>query len=99
MSYQSTNGKAKDQTVETIVASACLGKIPARVMLNRMIALVAETILPESQCGFKAVRGTVDMIFVARQVQEKCREQKQPMDEMFVHRPTKAVDTVSRESL
>ena len=28
-------------------------------------------LLPESQCGFRAGRGTVDMIFATRQLQEK----------------------------
>ena len=29
-------------------------------------------LLPESQCGFRKKRGTIDMIFAARQLQEKC---------------------------
>lgn len=37
--------------------------------------ILARVLLPESQCGFRAGRGTADMIFVARQLQEKCREQ------------------------
>ena len=48
------------------------GKIQARVLLNRLIQHLEQDppILPESQCGFQASRGTVDMIFAARQLQE-----------------------------
>jgi len=48
------------------------GKILARILLNR-IQIVAEIILPESQCG------TIDMIFCARQLQEKSKEQQKPI--------------------
>jgi len=36
------------------------------VMLQRLLTQVAETVLPESQCGFRRGRSTVDMMFVAR---------------------------------
>ena len=51
------------------------GKILARVLLNRLIPLIAQENMPESHCWFRSNRGTVDMIFVLRQIQEKCREQ------------------------
>ena len=50
------------------------GKVFARILANR-IAPIAESVLDESQCGFRKCRGTIDMIFVARQLQEKAREQ------------------------
>ncbi|XP_076059549.1 uncharacterized protein LOC143036186 [Oratosquilla oratoria] len=40
------------------------GKVLARILLNRL-QNVAEVILPESQCGFRPSRGTIDMIFCA----------------------------------
>ena len=46
------------------------GKILARILLNRILPL-AEEVLPESQCGFRPTRGTTDMVFVARLLQEK----------------------------
>jgi len=55
------------------------GKILARVMLNRLLTHVAEVILPESQCGFLRGRSTIEMVFVARLLQEKCREQHRPL--------------------
>ena len=74
------------------------GKILARVLLNRLIAHLEHGHLPESQCGFRAGRGTMDMIFAARQLQEKCIEQCRDLYMTFVDL-TKAFDTVSREGL
>lgn len=50
-------------------------KILARVLLNRLVPAITEEHLPESQCGFRANRGTTDMVFVLQQLQEKCQEQ------------------------
>ena len=48
------------------------GKILAGVLLNRLNEhLERSGLLPESQCGFRKNRGTIDMIFTARQLQEK----------------------------
>ena len=74
------------------------GKILARIIANRLSSQVAEKILPESQCGFRPGRGTVDMIFTARQIQEKCREQNRDLYMVFIDL-TKAFDTVSRDAL
>ncbi|CAH1233279.1 TBL2 [Branchiostoma lanceolatum] len=46
-------------------------KILARTILNRLTSAVAERVHPESQCGFRSGRGTADMIFAYRQLQEK----------------------------
>ena len=54
------------------------GKILAKILQFRLQTL-AEDILPESQCGFRANRSTQDMIFTLRQLQEKCAEQLQPL--------------------
>ena len=80
----------------TLLSTA--GKILARVLLDRLIPAIAEDVLPESQCGFRANRGTTDMIFVLRQIQEKCREQNMALYAAFMDL-TKAFDTVSREGL
>lgn len=74
------------------------GKILARILLNRLNAHLERDLLPESQCGFRAGRSTVDMVFAARQLQEKCREQNVGLYTTFVDL-TKAFDTVSREGL
>ena len=59
---------------------------------------LADTVYPETQCGFRSGRSTVDMIFCLRQLQEKCREQQRPLHIAFVDL-TKAFDTVSRHGL
>jgi len=73
------------------------GKILTRI-LNSRLSPLAENILPESQYGFRPSRGTTDMIFTARQLQEKCREQNQPLYMAFIDL-TKAFDSVGRELL
>ena len=67
-------------------------------MLRRLIDTITEDLLPESQCGFRKNRRTLDMIFSARQKQEKCCEQKQDLFMAFVDL-SKAFDTVHCELL
>ena len=74
------------------------GKILARVILNRVIKHVVDDVYPESQCGFRAGRGTIDMIFSLRQIAEKVREKNHEMYMVFVDL-TKAFDTVNRTAL
>ena len=73
------------------------GKIFARIIINRLTTHLDST-FPESQCGFRSGRGTADMLFAARQIQEKCREQNLDLYMVFVDL-TKAFDSVSREGL
>ena len=50
-------------------------KILTKIMLNRLnVQLDQKGLIPERQCGFRKDRGTIDMIFTARQLQEKCQE-------------------------
>ena len=74
------------------------GKILARLLLNRLLDHLEQDLLPESQCGFREGRGTADMIFAARQLQEKFREQNRELFSTYVDL-TKAFDTVSRTGL
>ena len=75
------------------------GKVLARVLLNRLNEHLEQLgLLPESQCGYRKDRGTTDMIFIARQLQEKCQEHNMDLYMTFVDL-TKAFDTVSREGL
>ena len=73
-------------------------KILARIMLTRLCKHIAENVLPETQCGFRKERSTCDMIFVTRQLQEKCHEQNRDLHIAFIDL-TKAFDTVNRDLL
>ena len=52
------------------------GKIMAHITLNRLNDKITPHVLPETQCGFRNNRSTMDMVFSLRQIQEKCTEQK-----------------------
>ena len=58
----------------------------------------SENTLPDSQCGFRPGRSTVDMVFTVRQIQEKCTEQQMDLFACFIDL-TKALNTVNREAL
>ena len=72
-----------------------VGKAFVRVVLNRL-HLLAERVYPEAQCGFRAARSTIGMVFSVRQLQEKCREQRKPLNLASVDL-TKVLDLVSRD--
>ena len=73
-----------------------IGKVFAKVILIRLQKL--EHVYPESQCGFRAGRSTIDMVFSLRQLQEKCKEQRMTLYIAFIDL-TKAFDLVSRGGL
>ena len=68
--------------------------------MNRLnVHLDQKGLIPESQCGYKKKdRGTIDMIFTARQLQEKRQEQNvnlyMAFDDLI-----KAFETVGRDGL
>ena len=74
-----------------------IDKVFAKVILMRLQKL-AERVYPESQCGFRAGRSTIDMVFSLRQLQEKSREQQMPPYIAFIDLK-KAFDLVSRDGL
>ena len=74
------------------------GKILACSLLNRLLKHLEQGHLPKGQCGFRAGRGTIDIVFSTRQLQEKSMEQHQDLHMAFVDL-TKAFDTVSRAEL
>ena len=74
------------------------GKLLARVRLNRPIVHLEQGLLPERQCVLRSGLRTVDMIFAARQLQEKCQEQYDDLFITFIDM-TKAFDTVCRDGL
>lgn len=71
------------------------GNFLAKIILNR-IEKILEEVLPESQCGFRANRSTIEMIFSFRQLQKKShRTTSSTVCGLF----SKAFDTVDRETL
>ena len=96
--YKNKGGKSDCSNYQGITLLSIAGKILAHVLLNRLILTIAKENMPESQCGFRSNKGTIDMIFVLMQIQEKCREQTMGLYAAFVDL-TKAFDTVSRDGL
>ena len=95
--YKNKGDRSDCNNYRGISLLSIVGKVFARVVLSRLQVL-AEQVYPESQCGFRAGRSTVDMIFSVRQLQEKCQEQNKPLYLAFIDL-TKAFDLVSRDGL
>ena len=76
--FKNKGGHSDCNNYRGISLLSIVGKVFARVVLARL-QIQADRIYPESQCGFRSGRSTVDMIFSARQLQEKYREQQQPL--------------------
>lgn len=95
--YKNKGERSDCNNYRGISLLSIVGKTFARVVLNRL-QLLAERVYPEAQCGFRAERSTIDMIFSPRQLQEKCREQRRPLYIAFIDL-TKAFDLVSRSGL
>ncbi|KAK2176302.1 hypothetical protein NP493_672g01002 [Ridgeia piscesae] len=74
------------------------GNIFTRILLNRLSTHITPDVVPETQCGFRGNRSTMDMIFCLRHLQEKCIEQYRPLYMVFVDF-SKAFDTVGRTGL
>ena len=72
------------------------GKVFARFLLKRLVDTISEGILPDTQCGFRSNRSTIDMIFAARQLLEKSREQHRNLYVAFIDL-SKAFDSVDRD--
>ena len=53
--------------------------VPGKVfgcIIAHHVQMLAEMMIDETQCGFRKMHGCNDMVFVARQLQEKAREQQ-----------------------
>ena len=82
-----------------ILLASIPGKVFSRI-LNARLATYAEErkILPESQCGFRPGRGTMDMVFAPKLAMEIADYKKPPFHVLFVDL-VKAYDSVSRAGL
>ena len=65
---------------------------------NVLIYEVMNNVLQKSQCGFRAGRGTTDIIFAMQKIQQMCREQNQDLYMVFIDL-TKAFDSINRTGL
>ena len=74
-----------------------LGKAFVRVILNRFQKL-AERVIPETQCGFRRAKSTINIFISLRLLQEKCREQQVPLCIDFIDL-TNAFHLVSKSDL
>ena len=93
--YKNKGDRAECGNSRGIALLSTAGKILAKIVLQRIMKNITERILPETQCGFRADRSTVDMVFSARQVIEKCREQHRDLYIAFIDL-AKAFDSVDR---
>ena len=96
--YKQKGDRAECGNSRGISLLSVAGKVLAKIMLTRLFEHVADLVLPESQCCFRCGRSTIDMTFVARQLQEKCCEQHQDLYMAFADL-TKAFDAVNRDLL
>ena len=74
-----------------------MGKLFATVLNDRLQLVVEETV-SDSQCGFRAGRGCVDMIFCVHKLVEKALGHNTKLFLLFVDL-LKAYDSVPREAL
>ncbi|BHF63537.1 hypothetical protein SprV_0200653100 [Sparganum proliferum] len=73
-------------------------KVFVRILLNRLNHHLEQGLVPESQCSSCRQRGTTDMIFATRQLQEKCQKMRIRLYSALMDL-TKAFDTLDREGL
>lgn len=67
-------------------------------ILSKRLSCVLRDISLKSQCRFRPKRGTVNMGFAARHIQEKCKEQHQNPYMVFIDF-TKAFDMIDKKLL
>ena len=97
VTYKNKGDRGDCNNYSGISLLSVVGKLLACVVLKRLQVL-ADRVYPESKCGFRANRPTIEMVFSLRQLQDKCREQQQPLCVAFIDR-TKAFDLVSSDGL
>ena len=67
-------------------------------IIQSYVQRVAETALPDSQCGFRRGRGCSDMTFVVRQLAKKAIEHRRQQFLIFIDHK-KAFNSVPRDAL
>lgn len=95
---QTKGGRSDCNNYKGISLLSIVGKVFAIVVLTCLQVLAERMICTESQCGFRAKKSTMDMIFLVHQLQEKCQEQHTSLYIAFIDL-TKALAPVSRKGL
>ena len=95
--YKNKGDRGDGNNYRGISLLSVIGKVFGQVFLSRL-QIMAESVYRESQCGFRLGRGTVDMIFSLRQLQEKCQEQQRSLHIALVDL-TKAFNLVNHKAL
>ena len=73
--YKKKGDRAECGNSRGIALLSIAGKVLTKVVLQRIMRNITETILPKIQCGFRADRSTAYTVFSDRQVIENCRKQ------------------------
>ena len=93
--------KENPQVCDVVRAISLLSvawKILARVLLNRLNERLTHSgLVSESQCGFRKDKGTNDMVYTARELQEKCQENNVDIYMTFVDLTNDLTQSVVRE--
>lgn len=89
--------KAKCENYRGISLLSVPGKVLSRILYNRLFPFI-NSVLSDTQCGFRHGRSTIDMIFTTRQVIEKAIEQNTQLSIGFID-ISKAFDCVDRRTL
>ena len=89
--------KQKPENYRAISLLSIPGKVFSRILLDRMKSKTEEA-TGESQFGFRPNRGTVDAIFIVRQIIEKAKEHHVPLHFNFIDFKA-AFDTIWRRAL
>ena len=87
----------KPENYRAIALLSIPGKVLNKILLNK-IREKTEPFTSESLFGFRPKRGTVDAIFIARQIMEKAREKGIKLHFNFIDFKS-AFDTIWREAL
>ena len=96
--YKGKGSKSECGDHRGISLLEAVGKVLSKILLNRLTKWICPVVIPESQCGYRDGRGTMDMIFSASKLMEKCIEQQVPLYQVFVDL-TKAFDSINRSAL
>ena len=65
--------KLDTENYQAISLLSIPGKVFSKILLNRM-KVKSEQFLKDNQFGFQSGRGTIDAVFVVRQIMEKAKE-------------------------